>query len=67
MSVKLKESGIITNSEGEKVILLPSGPIIKGKVQGAFEEHEYIMVDDPDLGRPTKKILPSKILYKRPY
>ncbi len=68
MSVSQQEAGIVTNTQGEIVILLPMGPISR-KVEGSSgHDHEEVLVDDPDLGRPVGRIQPAgETVYKHPY
>lgn len=62
MPVNVFESGIITNKEGETVILLPPGPI-RSKIEGSSGViYAQTLVDDPHLGRPTHKIVGEQII-----
>lgn len=64
----MNEKGIVTNAEGETVILLPSGPI-RGTVEGeSGREFYHVLVDDADLGRPVSRLIDeSGNVYNHPY
>jgi hypothetical protein len=70
LPLPVKQTGIIQSKEGGTVILLPPGPIrvsIKGE---SGQAHDHVLVDDPDLGHPTVRIVHgqnSGDIYNHPY
>lgn len=62
-----RERGIITTKNGETIILLPPGPIRERSKGGSGEDHETVLFDDPELGRPTRRIQPDKVVHKQQY
>lgn len=57
MELDKTRSGIITKRKGETVILLPPGSIRK-TIQGSSGEiYHSVLVDAPELGRPTDVLL----------
>lgn len=53
--VSQQEQGFVTNAQGERVILLPSGPIRPNleTVGTSGTVYSHVLVDSPDLGRPV--------------
>lgn len=60
------QTAVAANKEGDRVILLPAGPI-RTKVEGASGEvHDQTLVDDAALGRPTQRIEPTATVFVHP-
>lgn len=58
MPDEMQPQGVVINKEGERIILLPAGPIRSSVVGSSGTVHEQTLHDDPLLQRPTAKIEP---------
>lgn len=56
--VSQQEQGFVSNTQGERVILLPAGPIRPNMetVGDSGTVYSHVLVDSPDLGRPTVRM-----------